>query len=168
MLKVGVNILDYADKLQKDYGVCIASTLDLRYLAKKCIFPPDDLNQLSETHLRIDIYPKDWRMLVIDWKLNTVSKEKIKYVAKTVHATVELFKVFEGKLTAEKCFGNRKKFIDDYCLPCLGEDFPKRKIVTVKKQHYVLPKKDIRIVNNTEECEAVVAQLRLYGHAIKN
>lgn len=149
--------------MKRDYDENVAATIDLRYLATECNYPPDGLERLTELYLNVDIQPSDWRLIAVDWKSDKLTEEEIKYAADTVHVTIELFKVFEKKLIDEKCSGNRSKFIDEICSQYLNEDFPKKKQENKGSDEpfCTLPSQDIRVVSNAEECQAVVKDLQL-------
>lgn len=149
ILKVGDKISFHVDRLEGDYGVHVASAMDLRDLAKEYECPSDNSNRLSEIYLNISTQTLDWRVINSDWK-NISLREEMKYAAKTVHVSVELFKYFEKKFVAEKYSGDRKKFIDELCQRS-NQDWTR-----------TLPDQQIHVVNNTEECQSVVEQLRLY------
>ncbi|XP_055322326.1 uncharacterized protein LOC129578174 [Sitodiplosis mosellana] len=151
ILKVGHRVSFHVDKLEGDYGFCVASAIDLRYLAKECEYPADDLELLSNTCLNFDLKTLDWRVLSSDWKYISL-REEIDYAAKIVHATIDLFKFFEKKLVAEKYLGNRTKFFDELCLAHLKEEI----------QYSTLPPQEIRIVSNAAECQSVVERLRIH------
>lgn len=156
-------------RLEGDYDIHVVSSLDLRYLANECkkVNRDVDLNRLSEIHLNAHIHPDDWRLLVIDWRSESISEIEIDYTANYVLVTIELFKVFEKKLVEEKFSGDGKKFINDFCVPNLNEKYPKQKSQTVSNvtdQNWLtLPKPDICIVNTVEECKSVVKRLQKYG-----
>lgn len=154
-------------RLKGDYDIHVVSTLDLRYLAKECksLERNVDLNQLSEVHLNVNIHPDDWRSLVIDWRSASISEIEIEHTANYVFVTIELFKVFEKKLVEEKFFGDGKKFINEFCVANLNENYPKQKSQTVSiDQNWLsLPEQDICLVNTVEECQNVVRRLKKYG-----
>lgn len=151
ILKVGERVSFNVDRLEGDYGIHVASAIDLRELAIECKCPSNDLDRLSEIYLNISIQTLDWRVINSDWKKVSL-REEIKYAAKTVHVAIELFKFFEKKLVADKYSGDRIKFVDELCQ---------------KTNHdwtCTLPDQEIRIVSNTQECKAVVEQLRMYAY----
>lgn len=61
ILKVGVGPQGDAVYLAKDYGVCVASTFDLRYLAVLANCQPAGLGNMSEKYLKVKLN-KDWRI----------------------------------------------------------------------------------------------------------
>lgn len=136
--------------MEGDYGICVASAIDLRYLAKECGHLAEDLEQMSKAHLNVELKTLDWRVLNSDWKFG-LRREEIEYASKMVHATIELFKLFEKKLVGEKYAGNRKKFFDELCLAHSKKDTP----------YSMLPNQEIRIVSNAAECQSVVERLRM-------
>lgn len=153
-------------RLEADYGVHVESAIDIQYLAKECKYPSNNLAQLSEKYLNIDIETLDWRLLHTDWRTNKCSHDAINYAAKFVRVTIELFKLFEKKLLAEKYSGDRIKFLDELCSSHSNENKPKTSEVVDEGQEInstcTLPKQEIRIVSNAEECKDVAVQLRSY------
>lgn len=148
ILKVGDRASFNADRLEGDYDIRVASAIDIKDIAKEANCPSDSSDMLSKIYLNVDLQTLDWRILNSNWRTLSL-REEIDYAAKSVHVMIELFKLFEMKLVAEKYSGNRTKFIDGLCLK--------------DKQYNTLPKQDIRIVNNAEECKAVIEQIRMYG-----
>lgn len=163
IIKVGGRAFTDADRLERDYGVCVANILDLRHLAKECNYRPAALDRLSKDHLNVDLRVDDWRLLVTDWKADKFSDAALNYATKTVQVSIELFKVFEEKLVKEKCSDDRTKFIDEICQQYFNEDFPKRKAENnAQDASGTLPEQNIQIVNNAEECKVVIEQLLSY------
>lgn len=126
IIKVGVQPCSDAAYLAKDYGVCVASTLDLRYLAVECGYRPGGLAQLSMEHLKVQL-DKNWRVRCSDWEAETLMNMQIEYAAKDAHVGVELFRKFADKLKPKKLFENHTKhlkaFIDEYCFKYLDASF---------------------------------------------
>lgn len=160
IIKVGGKVFTDADRLLRDYGVCVASTMDLRHLAKECNYRTGELDRLSTEHLNVNLKVDDWRLLATDWKADKFSDDALNYAAKTVQVTIELFKVFEEKLVEAKCSDDRTKFISELCQQYLNQDFPKRN--NVEDAPVTLPEQNIQIVNNAEECKAAIEQLLSY------
>lgn len=111
IVKVGVSPLGDANYLVRDYGVCVASTLDLRYLATLCNYPSGGLAKLSETHLNVKL-DKNWRIRCSDWEASTLTSKQIEYAAKDAMVAIELFKIFANKLKPEPLFGNRTSYVE--------------------------------------------------------
>lgn len=152
ILKVGDRASFNADRLEGDYGIRVSSAIDIKDIAKEANCSSDRSEMLSKIYFNVDLQTLDWRILNSNWKTLSL-REEIDYAVKSVHVMIELFKLFEMKLVAEKYSGNRKKFIDGLCLK--------------DNQYFTLPKQDIRIVNSATECKAVVEQIRMYGKKIK-
>lgn len=112
IIKVGVAPSGDATYLAKDYGVCVASTLDLRFLAAQSQCRAGGLAKLSEDHLNVKLN-KDWHIRCSDWEANTLNKVQIDYAAKDAHVAIELFKVFAEKLKPRPFWMNTKKYTDE-------------------------------------------------------
>lgn len=110
----------------KDYGVCVANTLDLRHLAKECGDRPGGLAQLSESHLNVKL-DKNWRVRCSDWEADTLMTVQVEYAAKDAHVAVEIFKKFVDKLKPKAMLEDRTKhlqqFIDEYCIQYADGNF---------------------------------------------
>lgn len=122
IIKVGVAPSGDANYLAKDYGVCVASTLDLRFLAAQSQCKAGGLAKLSEEQLNVKL-DKDWRIRCSDWEANVLNKAQISYAAKDAHVAIELFKVFAEKLKPHPFWMNTKKYVDEiidqYCFSFL-------------------------------------------------
>lgn len=156
-MKVGVNVFSDSDRLERDYCFSVASILDLRYLAKACGYRPDKLSQLSKEHLQIDLDEDDWRLSFTNWRSKKIRQYAIKHVTKRLQVSIELFEKFRQKLGTNH--NTLFKFITNICQPYLNEDYPKRKAQNFTGK---LPEQDIRVVNNADECKAIVQELRMY------
>lgn len=148
--------------MEGDYGIRVSSILDLKDLARGCKCPSDSLKSnkikekkeitiqwLAKEFLNIDTRTLDWRLLMSDWTTMSL-REEINYAAKTVCVMIELFKLFEEQLVAEKFLGDRTKFLDLYRQP--NREF-----------EYKLPEQEILIVNDVQECRAAAEQLEMWG-----
>lgn len=126
IIKVGVAPSGDANYLAKDYGVCVASTLDLRFLAVQSQCRAGGLAKLSEEHLNVKL-DKDWHIRCSDWEANKLNQVQIAYAAKDAHVAIELFKVFAEKLKPRPFWMNSKKYVDEiidrYCFSYLDLHF---------------------------------------------
>lgn len=126
IVKVGVAPLGDANYLVRDYGICVASTLDLRYLAIMCGHRPGGLAKLSEDHLNVKL-DKNWRIRCSDWEASTLTSKQIEYAAKDAHVAIELFKKFANKLNPKSYFSNTTKyveqFVNEYCFNYFDTNF---------------------------------------------
>lgn len=95
ILKVGVVPLDDAKKLARDYGVCVASTLDLRHMARHFGHKPEGLAKMALQHLHVTM-DKDWRISCSNWEGDTMTPRQIDYAAKDALVAVELYRHFVG------------------------------------------------------------------------
>lgn len=118
IVKVGVAPLGDANYLARDYGVCVASTFDLRHMAVMCGYRPGGLSKLSENYLNVKL-DKNWRIRCSDWEAPTLTSIQIDYAAKDAHVAIELFKMFANKLIPAPLIGDRVKhleqIVNDYC-----------------------------------------------------
>lgn len=118
ILKVGVAPQGDASYLARDYGVCVASTFDLRYLAAMTGCRPGGLAKMSEDYLKVKL-DKDWRIRCSDWEAPTLHEKQLDYAAKDAHVGIELFKYFAEKLEKKGLIAKRstyvKYIVDEYC-----------------------------------------------------
>lgn len=112
IIKVGVVPLDDAKYLNHDYGVCVASTLDLRHLAELRAFKPAGLAKMSKTHLNVEL-DKNWRLACSNWESPQLSDQQVAYSAKDAHVAIELFKVFVGHSRWTR-WPKQNEMLDDY------------------------------------------------------
>lgn len=105
ILKVGISPNQDASRLAKDYRLEVNGTLDLTRLAKKCQYKSEGLANLAREVLNVKLpLKKDGlivRKLHSEWEKDTLNGENIKYAANDVHVSIELFKMFEKKLSAK-------------------------------------------------------------------
>lgn len=144
------------ERLEADYGVRVTSERNIQSLVHKSGYKSSNVHRLSKMYLNIDIQTLDWRLLHTDWRSETVSLEAINHAAKSVYATIELFKFFEKILMEKDYSGDRTKFIED-----LYAFQSKKDRETNEDSKCTLPDQDIHIVNNAEEYQAVAEQIRM-------
>lgn len=172
--QVGENTFDVAVKLT-EYGVNVASILDLRYLAQKCNYRPNKLSGLSKEHLKIQL-SEHIRMEQRRWRDRTINLDvrNIDYAAKIARVTIELFKKFENELMSKErpnTSNGVQSFISEYCKPHLNQVYPnqmkkeiiKQTIETVNQQKNGLTNQKVQIISNTRECQQVVGILQQYA-----
>lgn len=118
ILKVGVAPQGDASYLARDYGVCVASTFDLRYLAAMTGCKPAGLARMAEDYLKVTL-DKNWRIRCSDWEAPTLNGKQIDYAAKDAHVGIELFKCFAARLKSKGLFEKQQTYvqhiIDEYC-----------------------------------------------------
>ncbi|XP_037037106.1 exonuclease 3'-5' domain-containing protein 2 isoform X2 [Bradysia coprophila] len=95
IIKVGVVPIDDSKYLAQDYGIRVASTLDLRHLAKSLGYEPSGLAKLAEIHLSLKMN-KNWRIRCSDWEARSLTDEQLGYAATDAFAAVEIFKTLNG------------------------------------------------------------------------
>lgn len=91
IIKVGVAPRDDAQKLHHDYGVRVAGTFDLRFLASAVGRKPGSLAKMSKEILNIEL-DKDWSLITSDWDAEHLSEKELLYAANDVLVAVEIFK----------------------------------------------------------------------------
>lgn len=125
-MKVGVSPQGDARYLVQDYGVCVASTLDLRYMAAMTKCRTGGLGKMSEDYLKVKL-DKNWRIRCSDWEAPELNDKQIDYAAKDAHVAVELFKYFAAKLQPKKLFENQclyvQHIINEYCFRYLDINY---------------------------------------------
>lgn len=173
--QVGENTIDVAVKLT-EYGVYVASILDLRYLAQACNYRPNKLSILSREHLKIQLADHYLRLDRRRWRDRTINLDvrNIDYAAKIVRVAIELFKKFENELMSKKLANTPndvQTFINEYCKPHLNQVYPNhikkeslnQTIAAADQQKNVLTSQKVQIISNTKECQQVVGILRQYA-----
>ncbi|XP_017874797.1 PREDICTED: exonuclease 3'-5' domain-containing protein 2 [Drosophila arizonae] len=90
VLKVGVAPQDDAMKLSHDYGVGVASTFDLRYMAVMAGHQAEGLGKLSQTHLNTAL-DKNWRLACSNWEAPQLDSAQLNYAANDALAAVAIF-----------------------------------------------------------------------------
>lgn len=81
-----------AQKLAQDYGVGVASTFDLRYLATMVGRKPEGLAKLSLSVLKVTL-DKHWRLSCSNWEAKDLTEKQIEYAANDAFVAVEIFKI---------------------------------------------------------------------------
>lgn len=137
ILKVGVAPQGDANYLARDYGVCVASTFDLRYLAAMTGCRSGGLAKMSEDYLKV-ILDKNWRIRCSDWEAPTLNEKQIDYAAKDAHVGIELFKFFAERLKSKGLLENQstyvKNIIDDYCFRFIDLTYSGTQVISKESQ----------------------------------
>ncbi|XP_031626495.1 exonuclease 3'-5' domain-containing protein 2 [Contarinia nasturtii] len=168
ILKVGVGPQGDATYLAQDYGVCVASTLDLRYLAEMTECYPGGLGKMSEKYLKVKLN-KDWRIRCSDWEAPILNEKQIDYAAKDAHVGIELFKFFIAKLERRRVFEKQstylQRIIDEYCFRYLDIGFGKK---AVSKNSQEPEKKSLNSVSlyNLKIMKSGIRQKPLYTNCL--
>lgn len=110
ILKVGVAPFDDAGNLCHDFGVGVASTFDLRYLAIMTNYKPESLAKLSKHVLNVEL-DKNWRIRCSDWEARNLTEKQIDYAANDALVAVEIFKTLSKKID-QKRFWRRTTWED--------------------------------------------------------
>ncbi|XP_075144958.1 exonuclease 3'-5' domain-containing 2 [Haematobia irritans] len=97
VLKVGVDPHGDAKKLSFDYGVGVASTFDLRFLAVMTGRKPGGLANMSKSVLNVHL-DKHWRIVCSDWEATELTKNQLHYAANDALVAVEIFKTLSAEL----------------------------------------------------------------------
>lgn len=107
VIKVGVAPQGDAQKLAHDFGVGVASTFDLRFLAAMTGKKPEGLAKLSKAILDVEL-DKNWRLVCSDWEAKELSTKQINYAANDAMVAIEVFKIL-AKEMEPKNFWNLKR-----------------------------------------------------------
>lgn len=113
IIKVGVAPLGDANYLQNDYGISVASTMDLRYLAAQCQHQTAGLAALSEKHLKVRLN-KSGHLVRSNWEADVLTEWQIEYAARDAHVAIELFKLFAEQLKPRPFWMNTKDHLDQF------------------------------------------------------
>ncbi|XP_030373583.1 exonuclease 3'-5' domain-containing protein 2 isoform X2 [Scaptodrosophila lebanonensis] len=106
VIKVGVVPQDDAMKLSHDYGVGVASTLDLRFMAVMAGHKPEGLGKLAKTHLNIEL-SKHWRLACSNWEAKILQAAQVNYAANDALAAVAIFQKLFKDLEPRPMWGLR-------------------------------------------------------------
>lgn len=127
-----------AGYLVQDYGVCVASTLDLRYMAAMTGCRPGGLGKMSEDYLKVKL-DKNWRIRCSDWEAPSLSEKQLDYAAKDAHVAVELFKYFAARLQTKKLFEKESTYvqhiINEYCFRYFDINYNGAQVVPRESQN---------------------------------
>lgn len=94
-MKIGVSPYTDAKFLCDDYGVRVASTLDLRFMANAAACQPGGLDKMARDYLGISLNKSTQ---CSNWDADKLSRTQIEYAAQDVHVALELFKWFAEKI----------------------------------------------------------------------
>lgn len=112
ILKVGVEPAGDASYIARDYGVCVASTFDLRFMAVQSNCQSGGLAKLSAEHLNVKL-DKNWHIRCSDWEAQNLTKNQLKYAASDAHVAIELFKVFAEKVKPKPVWWTMEKYVKE-------------------------------------------------------
>ncbi|EDV91209.1 exonuclease 3'-5' domain-containing protein 2 [Drosophila grimshawi] len=112
LIKVGVAPQDDAMKLSHDFGVGVASTFDLRYMAVMAGHPAEGLGKLSKTHLDFQL-DKSWRLACSNWEAPQLTAAQLNYAAYDALAAVAIFKKLSYDLQRQQFWDWRSLKSDD-------------------------------------------------------
>ena len=133
ILKVGVAPAGDANYLTKDYGACVAGTLDLQFLAQQAHGHGGGLARLAEDLIGVTLN-KNWRIRCSDWEGPTLTNNQIKYAAMDAHIAIEIFKVLAEKLQKTDVWTNRKehlaRVIDEHCFDFMDRHYKNKNSMT--------------------------------------
>lgn len=108
IIKVGVAPSDDANYLAREYGVCVGSVLDLRFIAQLAHCRPDGLAKLSHEHLNVQL-DKNWRVRCSNWEAPELTDIQKDYAAKDAQVGVEIFKVLISKISTNFYWASKEK-----------------------------------------------------------
>lgn len=100
IIKVGVDPICDASKLEEHYGITLCGTLDLRALAKELNYLPNGLAKLAETHLNFTY--KNKRITLSNWHTKKLSYQQIRYAALDAIVVFLLFQKFHLELKTKR------------------------------------------------------------------
>ncbi|KAI8121866.1 Exonuclease 3'-5' domain-containing protein 2 [Lucilia cuprina] len=109
VVKVGVAPQDDAKKLAHDYGVGVASTFDLRFLALLTGKKPEGLAKMSKSVLNIEL-DKHWRIVCSNWEAKVLSEKQLDYAANDAYVAVEIFKKLSKDLNPKSTWQAKNDF----------------------------------------------------------
>ncbi|KAH8375973.1 hypothetical protein KR200_012076 [Drosophila serrata] len=127
VIKVGVAPQEDAAKLSHDYGVGVASTLDLRFLCVMAGHKPEGLGKLSQTHLNYTL-DKNWRLACSNWEAKQLEPAQLNYAANDALVAVAIYQKLSRDLEPINFWDRRS--LNDQMLhnkfePFLDVDFTK-------------------------------------------
>lgn len=108
IIKVGVSPFEDAGYLAKDYGVCVSSTLVLRFLAVMAKCEPCGLGRLSQTKIGVKL-DKNWRVRCSNWEAFDLTPKQIDYAAKDAHVAVEIFRTLSKKISGGSIWHSKRE-----------------------------------------------------------
>lgn len=116
---VKIGVAPYTDKghLKKDYNVHVASTLDLRFLARKAKCQHGGLKAMTERYTKLSI---DETLTCSSWEASKLSEEQIEYAADDVRAAIELFKYFHEEIAPDESV---RRFINNHCSQYINRNY---------------------------------------------
>lgn len=112
--------------LASDYGVCVASTFDLRFMAVMSGCRPGGLGEMSKNYINV-MLDKNRGITCSDWEAPQLSPKQLDYAVKDAHVSVELFRRFATKIAPKPFSENTtayvKRIIDEHCSIYLDQPF---------------------------------------------
>ncbi|ALC45804.1 CG6744, partial [Drosophila busckii] len=127
VIKVGVAPQEDAMKLSHDFGVGVASTLDLRFMAVMAGHKAEGLGKLSKTHLNF-VLDKNWRLACSNWEAKQLEPAQLNYAANDALAAVAIFQKLSADLEPRHFWNLRAVKFDvvrNKIEPFLDVDFTK-------------------------------------------
>ncbi|XP_050341446.1 exonuclease 3'-5' domain-containing protein 2 [Bactrocera neohumeralis] len=112
VIKVGVAPQDDAHKLAFDYGVGVASTFDLRYLAALVEQKPEGLAKMAKSLLNVQL-DKNWRLSCSDWEAKVLNEKQLQYAANDALVAVKIFDKLVKKLEPNSFWKPKKLNFDN-------------------------------------------------------
>lgn len=118
IIKAGLATLQDAKNLNRDYGLDVQGTLDLRFLARDTSHHPGGLKRLAKDILGGDI-GQDIQILLSDWTQARLNTEQMNYAKAAVAASSGICK----NLLEEKFGSLNAGIIMEYARPMLDRYF---------------------------------------------
>ena len=112
--------------LYDDYGICIKSTLDLRYMAHEAGCKPGGLTTMSKQFLNISL-DESWYLRASNWNATILAIDQIDFAKEKTKADIKLFIFFAEKLAPQRRFnGDGQQFkyiIENHCIKYLNRKY---------------------------------------------
>lgn len=113
--------------LHDDYGVCVKSTLDLRFMACEAGYSnPGGLTKMSKQFVGIEL-DESWYIRKSNWNAATLASDQIDFGREKTKANIKLFAFFAEQIAPEQrfnCEAQQLKFIiENHCNKYLNRKY---------------------------------------------
>ncbi|EDW38009.1 GL12271 [Drosophila persimilis] len=168
VIKVGVAPQDDAKKLAHDYGVGVASTLDLRFLAVMAGHKPEGLGKLAKTHVDF-VLDKNWRLACSNWEAKQLETSQIDYAANDALAAVAIFQKLSSDLEPRNFWDWRPLSEENFrpkIEPFLDVDFARGFNINLSADGSRAPssgsQKQKKVANKKQQCRYLGTQSKVF------
>lgn len=127
ILKVGVDPLQDAKHLCKDYGLDVAGTLDIRHLVESNVV--GGLAAIVKSELGVKL-PKDFHIRVSNWEEKELTPSQKTYAANDALAALLAFKNLVDKKVKVPFFSSKEEQwqkVYDHCMPFIDVTFAQKR-----------------------------------------